>query len=160
MPSKEDDSQMVSSPEESDLEQTTTPVTQTSSPAETVLSPPDSQRRERSLPTASLANSNGKRPLQNISNGSDDMEELHAMSNVNGKARPDAPYKTHESSGYTYSKAEEEPGYAWLNKKAQDEFSRAWDGLQHKESMVKNQYGDPFEVAAKEKAIMASLKQQ
>lgn len=65
---------MVSSPEESDLEQTTTPVTQTANPAETVLSPPDSQRRERSLPTTSLANSNGKRPLQNISNGADDME--------------------------------------------------------------------------------------
>lgn len=71
------------------------------------------------------------------------------MGNANGKARSDAPYKTHESSGYTYNRAEDEPGYGWLNKKAQDEFARAWEGLQHKDSMIKSTVPDrPRKVSA------------
>ncbi|KAI5369693.1 hypothetical protein Slin15195_G005680 [Septoria linicola] len=155
----EGNNQMVSSPEESDIEEVSTPVAQISNPAATVLSPPDSQ--QRSMPTAasgaSIANSNGKRPLQT---GADDMEELQNMGNANGKAKVEPSFKTHESSGYTYNKAEDEPGYAWLNKKAQDESNRAWDGLQHKDHMVKGRYGDLFDAAAKEKAVLASLQQQ
>lgn len=159
----EEDSQMLSSPDESDNE-TTTPINQTANTTQ-ILSPPDSQHRETrstintNMPTSasgsSIANSNGKRPLQTISNGADDMEgmrkqhgakcktrrrltlatELQAM--ANGKARADQVVKTHPS-GYQYSRAEDEPGYVWLNKKAQEEYQRAWESLSHKDSMVKS----------------------
>ncbi|KAK4507748.1 hypothetical protein PRZ48_001483 [Zasmidium cellare] len=153
----EGDSQMVSSPETSDND-ITTPRDRTI--AGNIHSPPDSQHR--SMPTSasgsSIANSNGKRPIQTISNGNDDVEELAAM--ANGKARQDAPAKTHQLSGYSWNRAEDEPGYAWTNKKAQDEYARAWEGVQHKDAMVKNRYGDPFEAVEREQAILASLKQQ
>lgn len=58
---------------------------------------------------------------------------------ANGKARQDLPTKTHQPSGYTWSRAEDEPGYSWQNKKAMDEANRAWDSLQHKESMIKSE---------------------
>lgn len=62
--------------------------------------------------------------------------ELQAM--ANGKARADLVVKTHPS-GYQFSRVEDEPGYAWLNKKAQDEYQRAWDQLSHKDAMVKSE---------------------
>lgn len=55
---------------------------------------------------------------------------------TNGKARADGPVKT-TSSGYQYSRPEDEPGYSWMNKKAEDEAMRAWDSMAHKDSMVK-----------------------
>lgn len=58
---------------------------------------------------------------------------------ANGKARQDVPAKTHQQGGYSWSRAEDEPGYSWTNKKAQDEYTRAWEGLQHKDSMVKSE---------------------
>ena len=58
-----------------------------------------------------------------------------------GKTRQEFPTKTHESSGYQWSRAEDEPGYAWMNKKALDEFHRAAEALVHKEHMVKGELG-------------------
>lgn len=49
------------------------------------------------------------------------MDELAAM--ANGKARQDMPVRTHQASGFQWQRAEDEPGYGWLNKKAVDEFS-------------------------------------
>lgn len=65
--------------------------------------------------------------------------ELATMGN--GKARQEQqPAKTHQASGYTWSRPEDEPGYAWLNKKAVDEAARAWDGLLHKDFAVKGMF--------------------
>ena len=110
---------------------------------------------------ATLANANGKRPINTISNGAEDadVEEMAAMQPPNnqssgtttlpsitssnagnvGKMRQqqEFPTKTHQASGYSWNKAEDEPGHAWLNKKALDEYHRAWDALVHKDSMVK-----------------------
>jgi len=132
-----------SSPEaESDL---MTPLEQTINTS--ILSPPDSQhghdhqtRFTSAMPTsasgATSANANGKRPLYTISNGADDT--IRTMSGNAGKAKADFPPKTHPSSGYTWARIEEEPGYAWLNKKAVDESQRAWDGLAHRDCMVRS----------------------
>lgn len=103
------------------------------------------------------------------------------MAPVNGKARADLPVKTHAASGYTYSRPEDEPGYAWLNKKALDEYSRTWEHLQHKDCMVKSEwdrsnrshagetvitslttispdrYGDMFAMVENERARLGSL---
>ena len=135
------DSQMVSSGEDSDPEvnRDQTPAGQTTSSS--FLSPPDSQSRS-AMPTAApgstLANANGKRPLNTISNGADDVEELVAM--ANGKARQDFPVRTHQASGYSWSRADEEPGYHWMNKKAVDEYHRAVDSMVHRDSMVKGMF--------------------
>lgn len=180
------DSQMISSPSSSDQEGTTRILT----PAQpTALSPPDSQHRS-AMPTSAsgsaIANANGKRPLNTISNGADDADEILAMQiGANGAGigkgvtKQEFPTKTHERSGYQWNRAEDEPGYAWLNKKALDEYHRAFDSLVHKESMVRGwsieltlevgervangaagRYGDPFEAADKERAMINSLKQQ
>lgn len=54
------------------------------------------------------------------------------------KLRADFPTRTHQQSGYAWSRAEDEPGYSWLNQKAVDEASRAWEALVHKDAMVKS----------------------
>lgn len=97
---------------------------------------------------------------------------------ANGKARQDFPVKTHQASGYTWNKIEDEPGYGWMNKKALDEHNRAVDQLVHRDHQVKSEwiatltvrggadstiadrYGDPFEMADKEQVMLNSLKQQ
>jgi hypothetical protein len=73
-PDPDGDSQMLSSPDVSDVETPPADVTAT-------LSPPSSQSRNMPIVTAgvarlgggaSIANSNGKRPLNTISNGTDE----------------------------------------------------------------------------------------
>ena len=152
------DSQMVSSPSDSELESNNriktpaNPVQQQST-----LSPPDSQHRSV-MPTsasgAAIANANGKRPLNTISNGADETEEVAAMqaggsgvSGVSGAGkaavrtdRAEFATKTHERSGYQWNREEDTPAYAWMNKKALDEYHRAIDGLVHKEVMVRGEF--------------------
>lgn len=86
------------------------------------------------MPTAAsgsyIANSNGKRPHGALTNGAEE-DEVENMPNA-GK-----PVKTHNGSGYRWTRAEDEPGYSWSNKKAFDEMNKAWDGLVHKDAMVK-----------------------
>lgn len=119
------DSQMLSSPSDSDIDTTTTtPLAQQAAP-----SPPDSQHR--SMPTAaSGANANGKRPLNTISNGLEDGGEDGT------KPRREFPTKTHAASGYTWDRAEDEPGFAWLSKKAGDEYKRAFNAMVHQDCLV------------------------
>lgn len=110
-----------------------------SPPAAALLSPADSQ--SQTLPTmptsasgAHLANSNGKRPHGSLSNGADEDEAVETMPNA---GRSNAPTQTHASSGYRWIRAEDEPGFAWNNKKALDEMGRAWDSLAHRDVVVK-----------------------
>jgi len=137
------DSRMASSPEDSDHD-LATPAARTTHPTATILSPPDSQYRIQanmpiSAPGLAGANANGKRPIQTISNGTeDDGHNLAAA--TTGKARQEFPPQTHAPSGYTWSRTEDEPGYAWMNKKALDESHRAWDQLVHREHMVKSEW--------------------
>jgi hypothetical protein len=83
------------------------------------------------MPTAAsgahMANSNGKRPHGALQNGA---EEDETLPNV---GRSNAPVQTHAGSGYRWTRAEDEPGYGWTNKKALDEAGRAWDTLAHKD---------------------------
>jgi len=43
----------------------------------------------------------------------------------------------HPPTGYTWSRDEDAPGYAWKNKKAQEEYARAMDQIQDKDKMIK-----------------------
>jgi hypothetical protein len=83
---------------------------------------------------AHLANSNGKRPHGSLSNGADEDEAVETMPNA---GRSNAPAQTHASSGYRWTRAEDEPGYSWTNKKAFDEMGRAWEVLAHRDVVVK-----------------------
>jgi hypothetical protein len=132
------------------------------------------------MPTAAsgtnMANSNGKRPHGALQNGAEEDEAVETLPNA---GRPNLPVQTHASSGYRWTKTEDEPGYAWLNKKAADEMNRAVDSLAHKDIAVKGElrrvtkfswdsqanvyshagrYGDPLELAEREAALLASLK--
>jgi len=123
---------------------------------------------------ANMANSNGKRPHGALLNGGEEDEAVETMPNA---GRSNAPVQTHKDSGYQWSRAEDEPGYAWRNKKAIDEMGRALDGLVHKDLAVRGKstirainrrdadfsdlsgrYGDPLEVAEREPALLASMK--
>ncbi|OQO12384.1 hypothetical protein B0A48_03026 [Cryoendolithus antarcticus] len=100
-------------------------------------------------PATAISNSNGKRPHTNISNG-DDTASAPPPPRLNA----DFAVKTHAASGYRWDRLEDEPGYGWKSKKAQDEMARAWEGLVHKECRVGAKYGDPIEIAEKERAMM------
>lgn len=137
----EGDSQMHSSPDDSEID-TQTPTAQITN-ASDLQSPPNSQQRSTTdMPPAAsgiaIANSNGKRPIQTISNGNDDLEEIATM--ANGKARAELPLQTHQQSGYSWRRHDDAPGYGWLNKKAVDEYQRAYDGLVHRDLVVTRTY--------------------
>ncbi|KAK5167958.1 uncharacterized protein LTR77_006525 [Saxophila tyrrhenica] len=154
------DSQMLSSASSSSGP-ATPPLNnqQSAHPTSSTLSPPDSQHRSNSN---AMSNANGKRPLNTISNGPDEEEMVVTSSSPTAqpKARQEFATKVHERSGYSWNRVEDEPGYAWNNKKAVSEFHQAWDNLVQKDHMVKGRYGDPFEAADRERAVMNSLKQQ
>jgi hypothetical protein len=51
------------------------------------------------------------------------------------------------ATGYTWDRQEDEPGYDWMNKRAQEEAARAYDGIIDKGSMIKLRYGDPLDAS-------------
>ena len=82
---------------------------------------------------SAVANANGKRPLNNISNGLDDADE-------GSPSRREFAPKTHAASGYKWDRAEDEPGFAWTTKKAKDEYIRAFDAMAHRDSFIGGKY--------------------
>ena len=76
------------------------------------------------------------------------------------KPRQEFAARTHAASGYSWSREEDAPGYGWLNKKALDEGARAWEGMVHRELMVRGRYGDIFEMVSNEGAVIESLTQR
>lgn len=84
-----------------------------------------------------MSNANGKRPLVDISNGPEDENGLPGNGDGQQKPRQEFPTKTHAGSGYTWNSAEAEPGWVWSNKKAVEEANRAFEGLVHREFMVR-----------------------
>ena len=100
------------------------------------LSPPSSQGVPLVSPING-ANANGKRPLSTL--------------DVNGDAPPfvrsdwapptePAIVHTHEASGYKWTRQEDEPGWAWKNKKALDEYHRAYDTLIMKDFKIGGEF--------------------
>jgi hypothetical protein len=149
----EPDARMTSSPDLTD--DASTPQDQLTSSS--ILSPPDSQHRSHTTTTTTTmphltssanANANGKRPLTSLSNDIVDLtsEAESAMAELTAgtmggkqQQQPHFPPKTHQPSGYTWTRHEDEPGWAWGNKKAVDERGRAWEGMAHRELMVRSE---------------------
>ncbi|KAF1357027.1 hypothetical protein BDV97DRAFT_23813 [Delphinella strobiligena] len=160
----------------------TTPPPNRLIPAE--LSPPDSQggvalaqptqpvstdatAMPAVTPSASGANVNGKRPLESVDGSTTAMNSTTTpvvqstagngnAGNSLGSAQTHPPQpKVHQPSGYSWTKPEDAPGYSWQNRKAQEEASRAWEqGIVNKDRSVGNRYGDPFEMADREAAML------
>ncbi|THY10726.1 hypothetical protein D6D01_09185 [Aureobasidium pullulans] len=140
-----------------------TPNSQIRSIAISDLSPPDSQgvphlpaeTMPTVAPSASGANMNGKRPISSI----DHSQELQGGVSLSAAIPTDAQVRANAAATYQWTQAEDAPGYAWKNKKAQDECSRAWDTLVDKNRSIGNKYGDPYAMADRELAHMNSRQQ-
>ncbi|KAF2199941.1 hypothetical protein GQ43DRAFT_464407 [Delitschia confertaspora ATCC 74209] len=65
--------------------------------------------------------------------------------NANGKRVFTEGVKVDQATGYTWERQEDEPGYEWMNKRAQEEMVRALDQIVDKGSMIKLRYGDPLD---------------
>ncbi|KAK6006510.1 hypothetical protein QM012_006920 [Aureobasidium pullulans] len=136
-----------------------TPNAQIRSIAISDLSPPNSQGVPLPIdmptvaPSASGANMNGKRPISSI----DHSQESQGGVPLSVAIPTDASVKA--AAAYHYTQPEDAPGYAWNNKKAQDDFNRAWDSLVDKNRRIGNKYGDPFAMADRELAMMNSRQQ-
>ena len=129
MADNDGDSHMASTPDISDPEDILV------DPSTALLSPPETQQPSGAPVPPPGANANGKRPLNTISSGADG-EDAPAPAALGGSGAH--PPKTHASSGYTWTRAEDGPGHLWLSKKALDERNRAWDGVAHKEFGVQS----------------------
>lgn len=106
--------------------------------------------------SASGANANGKRPISSIDATGEGLAsasanaldlgdaavaagpaaELAGSAGARPADTPRGSVKTHGPSGYTWVKLEDEPGYAWRNKKAQEEYNRTWDAMVDKDRTV------------------------
>ncbi|KAK8196576.1 hypothetical protein M8818_006741 [Zalaria obscura] len=104
--------------------------------------------------TTSGANANGKRPLSTLDSNGD---PVAGSSRAHGESQQ---LKTHEASGYSWLRQEDEPGWGWRNKKAVDEAARAYDSLVYKDKRIGNRWGDPFEIADRELAVLRSQQER
>ena len=77
---------------------------------------------ERSMERSTL-NENGKR----VASRSTDMG--------NGISKG-GQAQQHNPTGYTWDREEDAPGYAWKNKKAQEDYARSWDNVVGKDQMI------------------------
>jgi len=99
--------------------------------------------------SSSGANANGKRPLDTLDGTIDAASGIDADSPTNSTAIANGTkatgtsgnqkVHTHASSGYTWTRAEDGPGYAWINRKAQEDANRAWEtGIVGKDRVIQS----------------------
>ncbi|KAI9700186.1 MAG: hypothetical protein M1820_006854 [Bogoriella megaspora] len=155
------DSHMASSPElepeaaadddemfvEPTLDTSATPSTprQTAHlPPTNELSPPNSSHRVSHHPQPSKTLP-GQGILDFSSSSSSTGFGIRNSSNTVSKLGPPmnkGEVRVHEPSGYKWTRLEDEPGYAWKNRKAQEEHNKALESIVGKEAMVGMRYGD------------------
>ena len=106
------------------------------------LSPPSSQSRG-----TGIAASNTKTPTafdilsrSGATNGTG--AGTTTTTNVQSGPTAGGQVKVHEPTGYQWVRTEDEPGYAWKNRKAQEEALKALEHIVDREKMVANRYGD------------------
>lgn len=128
-----------------DADKPTTPLAQMTLPQLVELSPPNSQGVPLSdnmiAATAATglsgANANGKRPLSTLDGNGDALSTSATLRGGGQALAVEAPrVRTHAGSGYSWSKQEDEPGWASNNKRAVEEANRAWDSLVLKDRRV------------------------
>lgn len=102
------------------------------------ISPPNSQLQN----TTSLAhgvNENGKRPLSQQAAPSSAGAGPGVESSATA-ATATAGIHTDSETGYTWTKAEEQPGYEWKNTRAREEEARALDTIVDKALQIKSTF--------------------
>lgn len=70
------------------------------------------------MTTSEPSNNNGKRPHRDMQSSSGGAKHVH------------------KSSGYSWNKAEDEPGHAWRGKKNAEEFSKAMEQISDKHRVI------------------------
>lgn len=138
------------------------PSTPTTALAHAELSPPSSQGANtsatRTAASDAVINENGKRILPtglNFGGGSSSSNRIVPSGDasvegmLDGGSGKRALSGVHAASGYRWEREAEAPGWSWKNKKAQEDWIKAEEGLVERERMVKGRYGDPLEGAAR-----------
>ena len=115
---------------------TTPRLTSSHLPPVTELSPPNSQSRGAQ---ATAGNARAQAALE-IVGGAGVLNGVGSATNLRSGGA--GPVKVDESTGYQWIRPEDEPGYAWKNRKAQEEAVKALDQIVDKEKMVGARYGD------------------
>ncbi|CAI6250187.1 unnamed protein product [Periconia digitata] len=105
------------------------------------LSPPNSQGGPSASTAAvssssDILNSNGKRNLPPSASG-------EAAATVMSSSVP-RTWQTDPTTGYRWFKAEDQPGYEWMNNRAREDALRALNEIVDRESQIKRKYGDPL----------------
>ena len=108
------------------------------------LSPPHSQ--PRTTGTTSLSNTNNNRAAAALDIVSNSTVAATATNGSTTKASMvtgvTGQLKVHEPTGYQWVRPEDEPGYTWRNRKAQEEAMKALDQIVDKDKMIGARYGD------------------
>jgi hypothetical protein len=100
------------------------PLPSTSTTATTAIT---ADTMPTAAPSVSGANMNGKRPISSIEQS---QELLGAAASVMPTDAQSA------AVAYQWTNPEDAPGYAWRNKKAQDEYNRAYESLVDKNRKI------------------------
>lgn len=114
-------------------------------PLSSELSPPDSQSRPTEsstsanttakMPPSATVNANGKRKW--ATNGNDSVGQGPASAQDGSSAMV---MGRDAGSGYTWTREEDAPGYAWNNHKAKEEASREFSRFVDKDRMIKGEF--------------------
>jgi len=106
------------------------------------LSPPNSQSQPQSRDPSTLTagvNANGKRPLS----------QAQAQAPA---AASDASHHDPET-GYRWSRAEDQPGFDWMNNRAREDEAKALDMILDLGRQIKTKYGDPLDATVTAKTM-------
>lgn len=91
---------------------------------------------------SSGANANGKRPRDTIDTATAATDSASATAvasdiSAHGNISHHAGHPGTHPAGYTWTKPEDAPGYAWQNRKSQEEANRAYEqGVVHKDRSI------------------------
>ncbi|KAF2234636.1 hypothetical protein EV356DRAFT_515020 [Viridothelium virens] len=112
------------------------------------LSPPNSQSRNFATGSTTSTGNTAAQVVFDMAGGSGSTNGVGASgSTTNPRAGGSTTVaagqiKVHEPTGYQWIRQEEEPGYAWKNRKAQEEAMKMLDQVVDKERMIGAKFGD------------------
>ncbi|KAF2276263.1 uncharacterized protein EI97DRAFT_419217 [Westerdykella ornata] len=104
------------------------------------LSPPDSQEPSQRSHGQAFPFGAPESPAVKNENG----KRIYAPSSGSAAPRYDK-VQTDPETGYQWMRAEDQPGWEWMNSRAREEAARAWEQIVDKDLMIRGRYGDPLD---------------
>lgn len=92
----------------------------------------------------SLDGGKGKTPLD-LRGGASTPAAARELGDAAGNGANVVAASVHAASGYRWDREADAPGWAWKNKKSQEEWYKAEQSFVERDRMVKARYGDPLE---------------